>query len=149
VWRTFYVRRPLFAHFRLTLPSLFRASVSRPLLALSELYGNRMTNEELFRDNKNRRNGWALRQTKITKPERLDRPLLILALAYVLVVGLGLLARDRYRPSLWCSSNDPQQCSVFTIGRMAWFNWLGVWAGVCVKLVGAMQSICLRRTTLS
>ena len=48
---------------------------------------------------------------------RFDRLLLILALAYLLLVGLGLRARRRYRAGMWCSSNDPDQCSVFTIGR--------------------------------
>ena len=51
------------------------------------------------------------------EPRRLDRLLLILALAYLLLVGLGLVARQRHRPGLWCSSNDARQCSDFTIGR--------------------------------
>jgi hypothetical protein len=99
-------------------PWFLMTDLRRAALALSELYGKRMTIEELFRDDKNRRNGWALRQTKITKPERIDRLLLILALAYVLLVGLGLLAQEQYRPGMWCSSNNPRQCSVFTIGRI-------------------------------
>jgi hypothetical protein len=99
-------------------PWFLMTDLRRPPLALSERYGQRMTIEELFRDGKNRRNGWALRQTKITKPERLDRLLLILALAYVLLIGLGLRARERHRPGMWCSSNNPCQCSVFTIGRI-------------------------------
>jgi hypothetical protein len=85
---------------------------------LSELYGQRMTVEELFRDDKNRRNGFALRNTQITKPERFDRLLLILALTYYLLVGLGLVARQRWRPGAWCSSNRWKECSVFTIGRV-------------------------------
>ena len=32
-------------------------------------------------------------------------------------MGIGLIARQRYRPSMRCNSNDPRQCSVFTIGR--------------------------------
>jgi hypothetical protein len=32
-----------------------------------------MTAEELFRDDKNKRNEFSLRQTKFTKAERLDR----------------------------------------------------------------------------
>jgi len=98
-------------------PWFLMTDLERSALALSELYGKRMTIEELFRDDKNRRNGWALRNTKITKADRLDRLLLILALAYLLLVGIGLIARERYRPSMWCSSNNPHQCSVFTIGR--------------------------------
>jgi hypothetical protein len=76
---------------------------------------------ELFRDHKSPRNGWALRLTQLTRAERLDRLLLIVALAYWLLVGLGLLARRNYRPSFWCSTNREKkgrwQCSAFTIGR--------------------------------
>jgi len=84
----------------------------------SQLYARRMTIEELFRDGKNKRNGWSLRDTQITRPDRIDRLLLILALAYLLLCGVGLLAKARYRPSAWCSSNDPMACSVFFIGRV-------------------------------
>jgi hypothetical protein len=51
--------------------------------------------EELFRNLKNKRNGFALRHPKITKPERIDRLLLILALVYWLRVGLGLRAQQQ------------------------------------------------------
>ncbi len=84
---------------------------------LTRLYGRRMTIEECFRDQKNRRNGFALRQIQVTKPDRIDRLLLILALAYLLLIGIGLIARQRYRPSAWCNTNNPRQCSAFTIGR--------------------------------
>jgi hypothetical protein len=89
--------------------------------SLTALYAKRMAVEELFRDDKSLRNGWALRLTQLTKAGRLDRLLLIVALAYWLLVGLGLLARQKYRPSLWCSTNREKrgrwQCSAFTIGR--------------------------------
>jgi len=87
-------------------------------LRLSELYGKRMTVEELFRDDKNRRNGFALRNTQIQRADRIDRLLLILALAYILLVGIGLRAQQQYAPATWCSSNRQRQCSVFTIGRI-------------------------------
>ena len=86
-------------------------------VALTELYGRRMAVEELFRDDKSLGNGWALRQTQLTKAGRFDRLLLVLALAYWLLVGLGLLARQQWRPAAWCSSNRPRACSAFTIGR--------------------------------
>ena len=86
-------------------------------VALTELYGRRMAVEELFRDGKSLRNGWALRQVQLTRAERFDRLLLVLALAYWLLVGLGLVARQRYRPAAWCSSNRPRECSAFTVGR--------------------------------
>jgi hypothetical protein len=87
-------------------------------IRLSELYGKRMTVEELFRDDKNRRNGFALRNIQIQRADRIDRLLLILALAYILLVSIGLRAQRQYRPAMWCSSNSQRQCSVFTIGRI-------------------------------
>jgi hypothetical protein len=73
--------------------------------------------EELFRDQKNKLNGWSLRDTKITRPERLDRLLLILAIAYLLLCGIGLVARQNGKPGDW-SSSTRNECSVFTIGRI-------------------------------
>lgn len=99
-------------------PWYLMTDLDRDPRALSELYGRRMTVEELFRDDKNKRNGWALRDTQITRADRIDRLLLILALAYLLLVGIGLVARRRFRPGTWCSSNNPRQCSDFTIGRI-------------------------------
>jgi hypothetical protein len=98
-------------------PWFLMTDLARDPRSLSRLYAKRMTVEELFRDDKNRRNGWALRDVQVTQAGRFDRLLLILALAYLLLVGLGLRARRRYRAGMWCSSNDPDQCSVFTIGR--------------------------------
>lgn len=48
----------------------------------------------------------------------MDRLRLVLALAYGLRCGIGLAARRRDRPGQRCSSNDPQHCSVFTVGRI-------------------------------
>lgn len=83
---------------------------------LCKLYGRRMTIEQLFRDDKSKRNGWSLRDTKITKPDRLDRLLLILAIAYLLLCGVGLLAKQQLKPSAWCSTNRDIECSIYTIG---------------------------------
>ena len=84
---------------------------------LSNLYAKRMPIEEFFRDGKNRRNGFALRNTKIERPERFDRLLLILVLVYLLLAGLGLHAQSRYCPSTWSTRSRAGECSVFTIGR--------------------------------
>jgi len=84
---------------------------------LCALYGRRMTVEQLFRDHKSKRNGWSLRDTQLKTPQRLDRLLLVLALAYLLLCGIGLLARNTYRPSAWCSSSK-EQCSIFLIGLL-------------------------------
>jgi hypothetical protein len=89
----------------------------RPAVALSNLYARRMTIEQTFRDEKNRRNGFALRDIQVTRPSRVDRLLLILTLAYLLLVGIGLRAQQTYCPSTWCSNTRTDECSVFTIGR--------------------------------
>ncbi len=93
------------------------SDLPRSALQLSNLYAQRMTIEEFFRDGKNRRNGFALRNTQIQYPDRFDRLLLILVLAYMLLIGLGRVARKRFPPGAWCSSNRPGECSDFTIGR--------------------------------
>jgi hypothetical protein len=85
---------------------------------LTDLYAKRMTVEELFRDGKSWRSGYGLRGTQVTRAERFDRLLLVLALAYWVLTGLGLLALARLRPGAWCSSNDAGPCSAFTIGRV-------------------------------
>ena len=85
---------------------------------LCRLYGQRMTIEQLFRDDKSKRNGWSLRDTKITRPDRIDRLLLILAIAYLLLCGIGLVAKSRLSPSEWCSTNRQNECSIYTIGMI-------------------------------
>jgi hypothetical protein len=83
---------------------------------LCKLYGQRMTIEQLFRDDKSKRNGWSLRDTQITKPDRIDRMLLILAIAYLLLCGIGLIAKTLFPPSQWCSTNRQHECSIYSIG---------------------------------
>ena len=95
------------------LMSSLRAGPAR----ISKLYGKRMTIEELFRDTKNKRNGWALRDLRITRADRLDRLLLIVALAYLLLCGIGLLALAACPCSCW-SSASRNDCGVFVIGRL-------------------------------
>jgi hypothetical protein len=92
-------------------------SLSAGPARISTLYGQRMTIEELFRDAKNKRNGWSLRDTKITRAERFDRLLLILAITYLLLCGVGLVALQTRRPGDWTASSK-NDCSVFTIGRV-------------------------------
>jgi hypothetical protein len=31
---------------------------------------------------------------------------------------VGLLAQRQFRPSAWCSSNRPNECSIYTIGMI-------------------------------
>ena len=116
------VRQHVVVHWRLGLPArrdepwFLMTDLDRSPEALCDLYSQRMTIEQLFRDLKGTRQGYALRQTLIRRPERIDRLLVILAWAYLLVVGMGLLVGGRYRSGHWCSSNAPGLCSAFSIG---------------------------------
>ena len=92
-------------------------SLSAGPARVSTLYAKRMTIEQLFRDAKNTRNGWGLRDTKLTRADRLDRLLLILAIAYLLLCGVGLVALATRRPGEW-NAGSKNHCSVFTIGRV-------------------------------
>jgi hypothetical protein len=84
---------------------------------LCQMYARRMSIEELFRDQKNRRNGMALRNTKIRDAGRFDQFLLIVVLVYILLVGLGLRTKLDFAPSAWCTNRRERECSVFTIGK--------------------------------
>jgi hypothetical protein len=92
---------------------------------LTRIYGRRMTIEEYFRDTKSKRNGFALRLTLIKSPQRLERMLLILVLAYIMLLAAGLQATKLYKPGNWCANNRIGECSLFTIGRHAIYNPLG------------------------
>ena len=83
----------------------------------SDLYGRRMDIEQLFRDGKNKRAGWSLRDTGIERPDRLDRLILVLALAYLLLMGVALIAQDRFNPRHWSSNRRTDSASLFTIGQ--------------------------------
>jgi hypothetical protein len=94
------------------------SSLSAGPARISRLYGQRMTIEQLFRDHKSKRNGWSLRDTQLKTAARLDRLLLVLAIAYLLLCGIGLLAKRGFTPGDWCSNGKSGTCSVFLIGRL-------------------------------
>ena len=94
------------------------SSLSAGGAQISRLYGQRMTIEQFFRDQKSKRNGWSLRDTQIKTAPRLDRLLLVLAISYLLLCGLGLIAKQRLHPRDWCSNNKEGTCSIFLIGRL-------------------------------
>lgn len=86
--------------------------------ALSDLYALRFDIEELFRDTKNEHLGWTLGKTRITRADRLDRLILIAALAYVLLVSLGLWCRQHLSPRLWATNRRKRELSAWSIGRV-------------------------------
>ena len=85
---------------------------------ISHLYGQRMPIEQLFRDHKNKRNGWSLRDTQVKSAQNLDRLLLVLAIAYLLICGLGLLGQKDRKPKDWSSNSKAATCSIFVIGQL-------------------------------
>jgi hypothetical protein len=43
---------------------------------------------------------------------------LILAIAYLLLCGIGLLAKKNFGPADWCSNSKENTCSIFVIGQL-------------------------------
>ena len=84
-----------------------------------EVFKQRMSIEELFRDEKNIRYGWGLRQTKVNTAGRLERLLLVMAFAYLLLLLIGFTCRDTMSAAYWASavSKSQEQACGFTIGR--------------------------------
>jgi hypothetical protein len=93
-------------------------------IQLTELYGKRVGVEEFFRDGKSVRNGLALRHTQVTKPDRFDRLVLVLVLAYLLLTGWGLRAMRVYRAGEWSSTDCGKPASAVTAARaiLTWFR---------------------------
>jgi Transposase DDE domain len=61
-------------------------------LDVARIYGTRMQIEETFRDTKNQRFGWCLRQVRSSSQERLAALLLLCALAMLAVTLIGMTA---------------------------------------------------------
>jgi hypothetical protein len=104
-------------------------------LDISKLYARRFEIEEFFRDAKSSQFGWALEKTRLTRPDRLERLLLVLVLAYLLLVGLGLHARAHYPSGRWCASNRPNECSAFTVGRL-------MFEDLCLQIQTLLHAVC-------
>jgi hypothetical protein len=101
-------------------PWFLMTDLSGNAVQLTDLFARRMAIEELFRDGKDGRYGLGLGGAQVETVGRLDRLILIVALALILWSGLGRVARGRFRPNAWCSSNDPCECSDVTVGRRMW-----------------------------
>jgi hypothetical protein len=93
------------------------SSLQAAATRLVTLYSKRMTIEESFRDQKSHGHGFCLGDTLIHTPERLDRFLLVLAIVYLLLCGLGLHAKAEYSPACWSSNKREQDQSVLSIAR--------------------------------
>lgn len=79
----------------------------------------RMSIEELFRDEKNIRYGWGLRQIELSEPERLERLLLALAFAYLLLLLIGVICQQQLSERHWAAAlSKKRQASAFFVGRL-------------------------------
>ena len=76
-------------------PRVGRSDGEETAVPRTDRYRRRRPSAALFRDEKTHRNGLALRNTSITKAERLERLLRRVALAYGLLTGIGRVARPR------------------------------------------------------
>jgi len=84
------------------------------------MYAVRMWIDEMFRDLKGQ--GFHLNQTRLTDPERIDRLMLILALAYWWILGRGIWI-DRLHLRRRVDRCKHPKCSLFTIG-LRWIHRL-------------------------
>jgi hypothetical protein len=101
-------------------PRLLMTDPSGNAVRSTDLLARRMAIEEPFRDGKDGRYGLGPGQVQVETAGRLDRLILIAALALTLSSGPGRVARGDFRPSAWCSGNDPRECSHVTVGRRMW-----------------------------
>jgi len=87
---------------------------------IAAAYARRMSIEELFRDEKNLRYGWGLRQSHVSDEHRLERLLLVLAFAYLLLLLIGFHAMQTLSSAHWsaASSGKRRQASAFLVGRL-------------------------------
>lgn len=85
------------------------------------LYRKRMQIEELFRDEKNHRNGWSLGATLSTQPRRLEALLLVLALGIIAMtlLGLSLEQQQLHRRYQANTVRNRRTLSLFVLGTIA------------------------------
>jgi hypothetical protein len=98
-------------------PWFLATSLTATARQIVRLFARRMGIEECFRDHKSVNGGWGLRHVRLQRADNLDRLLLILAWAYLVLCGLGLYALGHLAPRLWCANNRKGECGVFTIAR--------------------------------
>ena len=82
------------------------------------VFEQRMMIEELFRDEKNIRYGWGLRQLRLSSSARLQRMFMVLAWAYLLLLLMGLICKQNLSAANWSSTTSKRKpTSAFVVGR--------------------------------
>lgn len=101
-------------------PLLLATNLAWAYRRIVKTFELRMMIEELFRDEKNIRYGWGLRQFMATSPARLERLFLVLTLAYLLLLLFGLRCIEKFSSAHWAasSSRKRRQTSAFVVARL-------------------------------
>jgi hypothetical protein len=88
-----------------------------PRKEIIRIYGFRFRVEEYFRDLKDLRGGFQLRDRKATEPARLARLLAVAAIAYLLVTAAGFFAeQDKMHRSLQVNSRKRRELALWRVG---------------------------------
>lgn len=99
-------------------PWLLGTDLDWPWRQVVAVFEQRMMIEELFRDEKNIRYGWGLRQMRLSSSARLQRMFLVLAFAYVLLLLMGLICKQNLSAAHWSSTtSQTKPTSAFVVGR--------------------------------
>ena len=106
-------------------PWLLATNLKKDIERVAFIFSRRMSIEELFRDEKNLRWGWALRNLQVGSTDRLENLILALALAYLVLLLLGRVGVERDGPSAWGSASK-RQVSLWRIGQMMVDDGVGV-----------------------
>ena len=99
-------------------PWYLTTNLTLPARAIARLYGKRFQIEETFRDQKCSRLGFGLSEITMHSAARLETLLLIVALAHLLALFVGAIARQRGLDRGFRASTGQQQTthSDFTLG---------------------------------
>lgn len=98
-------------------------------------YARRMEIEELFRDQKDKKNGFKFRGLKLKSPGRYDRILLVFAYAYILITLLGIWAETHgIHKNLQSNTSKERSLALWRVGRYCFLrlciNWNDVIFGM-------------------
>jgi hypothetical protein len=99
-------------------PWLLGTDLDWPWRLIVAVFEQRMMIEELFRDEKNIRYGWGLRQLRLSSSARMQRMFLVLAFAYILLLLMGLICKQNLSAANWSSTTSKRKpTSAFVVGR--------------------------------
>lgn len=106
-----------------------------------DLYGKRMQIEESFRDAKSVRWGFRLRHVRLGSPVRWERMMMVVALAYLFLLGVGAHAeRHRRHRQLMANTSRRRTLSWLTVGRALFEEYATRLAG-CLRSLRPMLAV--------